>query len=916
MILIPSWREKRTTGRSNCASLLLMPILCIGLFNPICKAQSTSPDVGVRFKPPTAVLLTDATVVVSPGRKLDKADVLIRDGKIAKVGVDLATPPDAEVVACEGKYLYPGLIDAFVEFPTPPDASQAASWNPQVQPQRKLAQSLKADSGKLEALRKAGITVALAAPDNGLIKGQSCVITTAGGSLETTLLRNSAFQHIRPLPERGFRGAYPSSPMGAVALIRQTLLDANWYQQAVQAYQSNPSIQPPDHNVSLAALEDVIRGRQSVIIDGPNDLYELRADRLAKEFSLKLVLRGSGREYRQLDAIAATRRPIIVPVDFPKAPEVGTRASAAETPLQALMHWHLAPENPGRLEKAGVDFVLTSDSIESLGEFLPNITKAISRGLTPDVALAAVTIRPAKLLEIDHIAGTLETGKIANILVTDGPLFEKQTKLLETWVSGQRSTWVDDGDASLEGTWSLALTRQASPQNLDLKLSGSTRRLKGELALPGAFESSAESKPSAKSDAPAAEKKPESDTNKTGTPAEVSPSPESKEPADKPTADGQPKGESTTTDAKSSEAASDAGKAAKEQADRLAKSKTELKQLKFDGYRLSASFKADNLLTNGPQGTGFIDGTIETTDKVESFRGTIQWPDGSTERFQATLSKATDGTKKPEEGGKGKGSKEQESKGESFEVAVNFPLGAYGVTQPPSQPTRLLMRGATIWTCGPQGIIQGGDILIENGRIAAVDKHIDAPADATVVDATGMYISPGIIDCHSHMATDGGVNEGAQAITAEVRIADFIDPTDITIYRQLAGGVTTANILHGSANPIGGQNQVIKLRWGLSDDQMLMTEAPGGIKFALGENVKRANSTETENARYPFSRMGVEQIMRDRFEAAKLYREKQRQWITNPSGLPLDAIWNWMPSLKSWRRNAGFTAIVIGRTRF
>ncbi len=895
MILIPSWRTTRISGRYCCASFLLMTLLCIGMFSPICQAQSTSPDVGVRFKPPTAVLLTDATVIVSPGRKLEKADVLIRDGKIAKVGIGLATPADAEVVPCEGKYLYPGLIDAFVEFPTPPDASQAASWNPQVQPQRRIAQSLKADAGKLEALRKAGITVALAAPDNGLIKGQSCVITTATGSLETTLLRNAAFQHIRPLPERGFRGAYPSSPMGAVALIRQTLLDANWYQQAIQAYQSNPSIQPPDQNVSLAALEDVIRGRQSVIIDGPNDLYALRADRLAKEFSLKLVLRGSGREYRQLDAIASTRRPIIVPVDFPKAPEVGTRAAAAETTLQALMHWHLAPENPGRLEKAGVDFVLSTDSIESLGEFLPNITKAVSRGLTPDTALAALTTRPAKLLEIDHIAGTIESGKIANILVTDGPLFEKQTKLLETWVSGQRSAWVDEGDTSLEGTWQLTLARQSAPQNLDLKLTGSTRRLKGELALPGAFKSNADATPSAKADVSAAEKKPELDTNKAAS-AEVSPAPENKAAADKPAPDGQAKSELTKTDVKSSESASDAGKAAKEQADKLAKSKTELKQLKFDGYRLSGSFKADNLIASGPQGTGFIDGTIETADKVESFRGTIQWPDGSTERFQATLSKDTEDGKKSEDGGKGKGNKDQESKGEGFEVAVNFPLGAYGVAQPPVQPARVLMRGATIWTCGPQGIIQGGDVLIENGRIAAVDKRIDAPADVTIVDATGMYISPGIIDCHSHMATDGGVNEAAQAITAEVRIADFIDPTDITIYRQLAGGVTTANILHGSANPIGGQNQVIKLRWGLSDDQMLMTEAPGGIKFALGENVKRASSTETENARYPFSRMGVEQIMRDRFEAAKLYREKQRQWITNPSGLPprrdleLDAI--------------------------
>jgi N-acetylglucosamine-6-phosphate deacetylase len=141
-----------------------------------------------------------------------------------------------------------------------------------------------------------------------------------------------------------------------------------------------------------------------------------------------------------------------------------------------------------------------------------------------------------------------------------------------------------------------------------------------------------------------------------------------------------------------------------------------------------------------------------------------------------------------------------------------------------------------------------------------------------------MHITPGLIDCHSHIATDGGVNEASRAVTADVRIGDFIDHTDISIYRQLAGGVTTSNILHGSANPIGGQNQVIKLRWGSDPDGLKFQSAPQGIKFALGENVKRDSWRDGSGSRYPQSRMGVEQLMRDRFIAAREYDQMWHNW--------------------------------------
>ena len=190
----------------------------------------------------------------------------------------------------------------------------------------------------------------------------------------------------------------------------------------------------------------------------------------------------------------------------------------------------------------------------------------------------------------------------------------------------------------------------------------------------------------------------------------------------------------------------------------------------------------------------------------------------------------------------------------------------------PEQPALVAFEHATVWTSGPRGKLEDATVLVEKGKIRAVGRDVEVPSGAQRIDARGMHLTPGLIDCHSHSGTDGGVNEGGQNTTAEVRIGDFIDANDVNIYRQVAGGVTTSNILHGSANPIGGQNQVIKLRWGALPEEMKFVEAPQGIKFALGENVKQSNWGERYTTRYPQTRMGVEQIIRDEFNAAREYR--------------------------------------------
>ncbi|MEY4992292.1 MAG: hypothetical protein RI948_1171 [Bacteroidota bacterium] len=212
---------------------------------------------------------------------------------------------------------------------------------------------------------------------------------------------------------------------------------------------------------------------------------------------------------------------------------------------------------------------------------------------------------------------------------------------------------------------------------------------------------------------------------------------------------------------------------------------------------------------------------------------------------------------------------------------VWFPNMAFGSTQKAVEQT-IIFKNATVWTNEKEGVIKGADVLVVGGKIKQVSRQdMAAPAGARVIDATGLHLTSGIIDEHSHIAISKGVNEGGQAISAEVSIADVVNPDDIDIYRQLAGGVTAAQLLHGSANPIGGQSALIKLKWGVNPDQMLIANAPKFIKCALGENVKQANWGDFNTVRFPQTRMGVEQVFYDGFYRAKAY---QKEWDAFKSG--------------------------------
>jgi imidazolonepropionase-like amidohydrolase len=216
----------------------------------------------------------------------------------------------------------------------------------------------------------------------------------------------------------------------------------------------------------------------------------------------------------------------------------------------------------------------------------------------------------------------------------------------------------------------------------------------------------------------------------------------------------------------------------------------------------------------------------------------------------------------------------------TLELPAIRPAMEYGIESIPEQPSAILVRNATIWTMGEQGIVENGDILLRDGKVTEVGQDLRAPRNAVIIDAEGKHVTPGLIDPHIHSGTDA-VNEVGNAIVPEVRIGDVLNINNIWLYRQLAGGLTTTHVMHGSANPIGGQNQPIKLRWGALSHELKFENAPRTVKFALGENPKRVGQD-----RYPNTRMGTQHIIADRFSQARDYESRWDEWNESGEGIP------------------------------
>ena len=757
-----------TQFRIQGSRILLLLLFCI----PSMGGQ-TEPVIGLHTNTPRTFALTNGRIITKPGDLLQGATLLVRDGYIEQVDTNVDVPPDAVVRDMRGKTIYPGFIDLYTNYGIRPAENDdrvngAKHWNPSVLAQRRASTLLNQDKTSAEDLRKSGFCAVLTFPKDGIFKGTGAFVLLNGKRPNQTIMAEDVAQAMSLWNRRGSR-QYPVSLMGAIALIRQTLLDTQWYEESWAKFRQVSAGQTaPETNLSLAALSPYVRGDKPVVMQVSDELDILRVSKIAREFGLDMWVLGSGYEYRRLKAVKETRLRLIVPVNFPKAPNVSSIEQELRLNLQQLRHWDCAPENPGRLAEIGVDFVLTTAHLKSRAEFLHKVRLAVQRGLSDEIALGALTTKPAEWLGMSHLLGTLQKGKLANFVVTDGDLFDDKTQILETWVAGDRFIVTSEPDIDIRGQWTFNAEVQGKQIKGQMKISGAGSKLSITLGYQ-----------------------------------------------DKET-------------------------------------------------KVQKATRQDRLLMLSFPGTIFGTGKwVRVTGIIEgkAIRGHGLLGDASRFNWCADMIEPQEADVKADESA---------TPIQMAEFPIVYPEGAFGRLEPPKQPAVLLIKNATIWTCGPNGILSPGDLLVRGGKIAQVGRNLVEPEGALVINAMDKYITPGLIDAHSHVAISGGGNEGTHAVTSEVRIQDVINSDDINIYRQLAGGLTTACTLHGSANPIGGTYAVIKLKWGALPDEMLIQDAKPGLKLALGENVKRSSE------RYPNTRMGVVEIIRDAFLAAKDYR-KQRQ---------------------------------------
>jgi imidazolonepropionase-like amidohydrolase len=760
-------------------------------------------------------LIEHATVVVKPGQRIQDGAILLENGWITAVGKagELTAPTGTTRHDATGAVIYPGLIDAGLVVDSDAAAKSVADdasahWNRKVTPQVRVVDLPVVAAGVRKELREMGFTMAAVHPDSGIFRGQSAVLLLAEEDRKAEpVLPDSgqviAFEYRDDEGGGGDRASrYPASLMGAMALVRQTLHDAVWQQACQDAWTLAPAGKdPPERSAALAALQPAVRGTVPVVFDVGSELDLLRAADIAREFGLKARVLASGTEFRRLDQVAATGLPLVVPVEFPKVPDVADPRLDEGVSLRDLATWALAPRNLKMLLDAGVDASLGTHRLKGRGEFPSRVRRMMREGLDEDAVLACLTTRPAAQLGLDRVTGTLEPGRMANLVVMDGPLFGEKTKVLSTWVAGVPSLVHQPVRFAFEGPFTLKAEGVELTGIIDPK--GKSITLERQPPMPET--------PAA---APDAEDK--------GQPQP----PKAPEPV-----------------------------------------KYAAERVQMDLDRVAFTLKGEAL---GQQGL------LRCTAAVvgEGVQGVAETSDGRSIAFTWTR-RAAD---KPAEVAVAEGSKPAATEDPLAFIPRTVPLGEYGFLEPPPRQD-VLVRNATLWTCGPAGRLDGADLLVVDGKVKAVGRGLKAPEGVSVIDATGKHVTPGLIDCHSHTGIDGGVNEWTHNDTAEVRIGDCINPDAPGWYRQLAGGLTVANQLHGSANPIGGQNSVVKLRWGGGAEDFRLEGAKPGIKFALGENVVRPRG------RYPNTRMGVESLLRDSFRAARAYAAERAAW----EALPADA---------------------------
>ncbi|MFY7670874.1 amidohydrolase family protein [Tenacibaculum sp. MEBiC06402] len=738
-------------------------------------------NTGVKTTQNTTVAFTNATIYLSPTNKISKGTLLIKDGKVLNVGKKISIPSEAKVVDVKGKFIYPSFIDIYSSFGIAPvkrsrggnqgpqyDANRKGYyWNDHIRPETNPLSDFSFDSKKAKELINAGFGVVNSHLEDGIMQGNGILVALNSDATNAyRILEQKTTNHLSFSKSNKSRQSYPTSRMGAMALIRQAYMDADWYANG-NSKNSDLSLEAINKNKSLPQ-----------IFNAGDAMNALRADKVGDEFGIQYTILGGGDEFERIQDIKKTNATFIIPINFRKAYDVSNKFLAEAISLRDMRKWNQEPSNPGMLAKNNVSFALTTHKLKSAKEFTKNLQKALKYGLDKTKALEALTSVPASILNNSRI-GNLNSGSYANFLITSGDIFDSNTTIYENWVQGNKNVINDMNIPNLEGTYMV----NVNGRTYDLTISGKGDKQKGEVKL------------------------------------------------------GDKKLKSTFSfkDDWIQLAINDEGKF----------------------LRLAGTVVND---LNGMKGTG-----------TDHYGNNITW-------------NASKQVKKSNEKKKSK----DKSKSKTPEIVpVSYPNVGFGNTSRLKQET-ILIKNATVWTSENKEILNNTDVLIKDGKISKIGKNLSA-GRATIIDGTGKYLTAGIIDEHSHIATSA-VNEAGHNSTAEVTIEDVVDPDDINIYRNIAGGVTSIQILHGSANPIGGRSAIIKLKWGENAENMIYNNSPKFIKFALGENVKQSNWGDRQTIRFPQTRMGVEQVFIDYFQRAKEYDAKKKSGKPYRKDIELEAL--------------------------
>ena len=760
-------------------------------------ADPTFPVNGTHDKGLVATLLEHATIHVDAGTTMENATLVMHNGRIVAVGPDGETSHAGPAVRVDmtGLHLYPSFVDLNSDFGTPEvqdagwsrtpqdlsDKKGAYGWNEAVRPETSAAAAFDPDAETAERLRKSGVGAVLTHVNDGVVRGTGAVVLPLEDAREA-LLKPEATFHMS-FRKGSSSQNYPSSLMGATALLRQTHLDAAWYEEASAKGQAGVT------NLSLEAFVEA----QSLprVFQAGHWKDALRADAVLDEFGVNQpIVVGNGHGYQRAVALKEADVRMVIPAKYPGAYDVSDPYLARLVGLDELKHWELAPQNAALLHAAGVPIAFSGRGMKDPLGMLSGVRRAVEEGLPESAALEALTSAPASWIGMDQELGSLKEGRVANVLVTDGPLFEASTHVVEHWVAGKATSMRDRHPLQLGGTYTLTMN--------DSVMALSVKGEPGSWKATWMVNDTTEKKVSLSLD------------NRTvvlGIPTDDGPI-----------------------------------------------------RLTGNVWMESRIWEGSGQLANGDW------------HQWSAIRSDESAEDAATEDAEQVADTAA-----PAVEGNMEASEDMDLSG------IVYPFAAYGMSELPEEET-VWIRGATVWTCEDEGVLNEADVLIHEGQILAVGPNLQPsdllPDDARVVevDGKGKHVTPGVIDEHTHIAVDRGVNEGTQASSAEVWIGHAIDSEDVNMYRQLAGGVTCAQVLHGSANPIGGQSAIIKFRWGATPQGLLYEHATPFIKFALGENVKQSNWGDGYRTRFPQTRMGVEQVYYDHFIRAREYGAAQAQY--------------------------------------